>query len=134
MEKVKKMPSLAFRLNTYEASRIRQKVLESLCQRKESEISILLSFGSTYISQSIVRLKVTDRMKIRATGARRMAGRYRYAGSTVSHWPHRFLTCISTRPFRRVADTCLAHPRRVRQALRNGIQETSAQHHLAECF
>lgn len=38
--------ALAFRLNTYEASRIRQKVLESLCQRKESEISILLSFGS----------------------------------------------------------------------------------------
>ena len=38
--------TLAFRLNTYEASRIKQKVLESLCQRKESEISILLSFGS----------------------------------------------------------------------------------------
>lgn len=28
--------ALAFRLNTYEASRIRQKVLESLCQRKEN--------------------------------------------------------------------------------------------------
>jgi len=38
--------ALAFRLNTYKASKIRQKVLESLCQRKESEISILLSFGS----------------------------------------------------------------------------------------
>ena len=38
--------ALAFRLNSYEASRIRQKVLESLCQRKESEISILLSLGS----------------------------------------------------------------------------------------
>ena len=38
--------ALAFRLNTYEASRIRQKVLESICQRKESGISILLSFGS----------------------------------------------------------------------------------------
>lgn len=38
--------ALAFRLNTYEASRIRQKVLESLYQRKESGISILLSFGS----------------------------------------------------------------------------------------
>ena len=37
---------LAFRLNTYEASRIRQKVLESLCQRKESGISILLSLGN----------------------------------------------------------------------------------------
>ena len=39
--------ALAFRLNTYEASRIRQKVLESLCQRKESGISILLSLGSS---------------------------------------------------------------------------------------
>ena len=38
--------ALAFRLNTYEASRIRQKVLESLCQRKESGINILLSVGS----------------------------------------------------------------------------------------
>ncbi len=38
--------ALAFSLNTYEASRIRQKVLESLYQRKESGISILLSFGS----------------------------------------------------------------------------------------
>ena len=37
---------LAFRLKTYEASRIRQKVLESLCKRKESEISILLSLES----------------------------------------------------------------------------------------
>lgn len=38
--------ALAFRLNTYEASRIRQKILESLCQRKESGISILLSLGN----------------------------------------------------------------------------------------
>ena len=38
--------ALAFRFNTYEASKIRQKVLESLCQRKESEISILLSLES----------------------------------------------------------------------------------------
>lgn len=38
--------ALAFRLNTYEANLIRQKVLESLCQRKESGISILLSLGS----------------------------------------------------------------------------------------
>ena len=37
--------ALAFRLNTYGASRIRQKVLESLCQRKENGISILLSLG-----------------------------------------------------------------------------------------
>ena len=37
---------LAFRLKTYEASLIRQKVLEAVCQRKESEISILLSLES----------------------------------------------------------------------------------------
>lgn len=38
--------TLAFQLSTYEASRIRQKVLESLCQRKENGISILLSLGN----------------------------------------------------------------------------------------
>lgn len=38
--------ALAFQLNNYEASLIRQKVLESLCQRKGSEISILLSLES----------------------------------------------------------------------------------------
>ena len=38
--------ALAFRLNTYEASRIRQKVLEELCLRKENGISILLSLGN----------------------------------------------------------------------------------------
>lgn len=38
--------ALAFRLNTYEASRIRQKVLEGICLRKESGISILLSLES----------------------------------------------------------------------------------------
>ena len=37
--------ALAFRLNTYEASRIRQKVLESLCKRKENEIKLLISLG-----------------------------------------------------------------------------------------
>ena len=37
--------ALAFRLNTYEASRIRQKVLESICQRKENGINLLISFG-----------------------------------------------------------------------------------------
>ena len=35
--------ALAFRLNTYEASRIREKVLESLCQRKENGINLLIS-------------------------------------------------------------------------------------------
>jgi hypothetical protein len=38
--------ALAFRLNTYEANLIRQKVLEGICLRKESGISILLSLGS----------------------------------------------------------------------------------------
>ena len=37
--------ALAFRLNTYEASRIRQKELESLCKRKENEINLLISLG-----------------------------------------------------------------------------------------
>ena len=36
---------LAFRLKTYEASRIRQKVSESLCKRKENEINLLISLG-----------------------------------------------------------------------------------------
>lgn len=38
--------ALAFRLNTYEADLFRQKVLEGICQRKESEINILLSLGN----------------------------------------------------------------------------------------
>lgn len=37
--------ALAFRLSTYEAGRIRQKVLESLCQRKESGINLLILLG-----------------------------------------------------------------------------------------
>lgn len=37
--------ALAFRLNTYEASKIRQKVLESLCQRKEKWISMYIPTG-----------------------------------------------------------------------------------------
>ena len=37
--------ALAFRLNTYEASRIRQKVVEGICQRKESGINLLISLG-----------------------------------------------------------------------------------------
>ena len=35
--------ALAFRLNTYEASRVRQTALKSLCQRKENGISLLIS-------------------------------------------------------------------------------------------
>ena len=38
--------ALAFRLNTYEANKIRQKVLEELCLRKENGISIVLSLGN----------------------------------------------------------------------------------------
>ncbi len=38
--------ALAFRLNTYDASRIRKKILESLCQRKENGINLLISLGS----------------------------------------------------------------------------------------
>lgn len=37
--------ALAFRLNTYEASRIRQKVLESICQQKEKWISMYIPTG-----------------------------------------------------------------------------------------
>ena len=37
--------ALAFQLNPYEASRIRQKVLEGLCQRKESGIDFLILLG-----------------------------------------------------------------------------------------
>ena len=37
--------ALAFRLNTYEANRIRQKVLEGFSQRKESGIDFLILLG-----------------------------------------------------------------------------------------
>ncbi|MBR5824966.1 MAG: hypothetical protein IKY67_12605 [Paludibacteraceae bacterium] len=38
--------ALAFRLNTNEASRIREKVLESICQRKENGIDFLILLGN----------------------------------------------------------------------------------------
>ncbi|MBQ2884087.1 MAG: hypothetical protein IJE43_10020 [Alphaproteobacteria bacterium] len=38
--------TLAFRLNTYEANRVRQKVLESLCQQKENGINVFVSLGN----------------------------------------------------------------------------------------
>lgn len=38
--------ALAFRLNAYEASLIRQKVLEGLCQRKENGIDFLILLGN----------------------------------------------------------------------------------------
>ena len=41
--------TLAFRLNTYEASRIREKVLESLCQRKENGLYLLLTLDNTKV-------------------------------------------------------------------------------------
>ena len=37
---------LAFRLKTYEASLIRQKVLDGLCQRKENGIDFLILLGN----------------------------------------------------------------------------------------
>ena len=40
--------TLVFRLNTYEASRIREKVLESLYQRKEKNVSIFLSISDVH--------------------------------------------------------------------------------------
>jgi hypothetical protein len=38
--------ALAFRLNTYEASRIRQKVLESIYQHKKNAVGILISLDN----------------------------------------------------------------------------------------
>lgn len=38
--------ALAFRLNTYEASRIRLKILESVLQQKESGIDFLILSGN----------------------------------------------------------------------------------------
>ncbi len=43
--------SLAFRLNTYETCRIKQKVLESLCQRKEN-FCYFFSIGNQPLSIS----------------------------------------------------------------------------------
>ncbi len=41
--------ALAFRFNTYEASRIRQKVLECLCRRKENGNSLFIWLGEKYM-------------------------------------------------------------------------------------
>ena len=46
--------ALAFRLNTYEANRIREKVLESLCQRKENGINLLISLGGEAPTNRII--------------------------------------------------------------------------------
>ncbi|WP_455608240.1 hypothetical protein [Bacteroides rodentium] len=40
--------ALAFRLNTYEANMIRQRVLESICQRKERNINLSTSFSNRF--------------------------------------------------------------------------------------
>ena len=45
--------ALAFRLNSYEASRVRQKVLEGLCKQKENNIGILI-FLTLLSSQDVV--------------------------------------------------------------------------------
>ena len=45
--------ALAFRLNTYEVSWIRQKVLEGLCKQKENNIGILI-FLTLLSSQDVV--------------------------------------------------------------------------------
>ena len=45
--------ALAFRLNTYEASWIRKKVLEGLCKQKENNIGILI-FLTLLSSQDVV--------------------------------------------------------------------------------
>ena len=41
--------ALAFRLNTYEASRIREKGLESLCQQKENGLYLLFTSDNTKV-------------------------------------------------------------------------------------
>ena len=61
--------ALAFRLNTYEASRIRQMVLEGLYQLKENGISILLSLGKWQTSNLIQRnVLITMRPAILTNG------------------------------------------------------------------
>ncbi|MBO5705614.1 MAG: hypothetical protein J6S05_01190 [Bacteroidaceae bacterium] len=42
--------ALAFRLNTYEASRIRQKVLEGLCKRKDDGYKLFVLFKAEKMS------------------------------------------------------------------------------------
>ena len=44
--------TLAFRLNTYEASRIRQKVLESVCQRKR--MGLVCSYRLTAVCIAVI--------------------------------------------------------------------------------
>ena len=46
--------ALAFRQNTYEASRVRQKVLKSLCQQKENGINVFVSLGNSKQHQCLL--------------------------------------------------------------------------------
>ena len=41
--------ALAFRLNTYEASRIRQRVFDSLCQQREKGNNLFIWIGEKYM-------------------------------------------------------------------------------------
>ena len=45
--------ALAFRLNTYEANMIRQRVLKSVYQRKKKNINLLISFGRLQSQSSV---------------------------------------------------------------------------------
>ena len=45
--------ALAFRLNTNEASKIREKVMEGIVQQKESGISLLLSIDNSLYSRNL---------------------------------------------------------------------------------
>ena len=49
---LKMVIALAFRLNTCEASRIREKVLECLCQRKEIGLYFLLTLDNTKVKMA----------------------------------------------------------------------------------
>ena len=46
--------ALAFRLNSYKACKIRQKVLNSLCQRKKADINLLISLINKHPKQQKV--------------------------------------------------------------------------------
>ncbi len=46
--------ALAFYLNTYEADMIRQRILKSICQRKEKNINLLISFNGGLMFQNHV--------------------------------------------------------------------------------
>ena len=46
--------ALAFRLNSYKACKIRQNVLNSLCQRKKADINLLISLINKHLKQQKV--------------------------------------------------------------------------------